>query len=132
LIHEDSNIFRTFAFRGLEPERVDLNRLVEGKGPKNIRIFMNQPTTVDFDKAVGMTSTQDITLTPAQLDSGELIPLKFVKFQNVQNLQLFMRDNQEGEEVTVVDQLHIIRCPIDATNMKDFKRVAGKAGESET
>jgi hypothetical protein len=93
---------------------------------------MNQPTTVDFDKAVGMTSTQDITLTPAQLDSGELIPLKFVKFQNVQNLQLFMRDNQEGEEVTVVDQLHIIGCPIDATNMKDFKRVAGKAGESET
>merc|ERR1712032_670800 len=102
------------------------------KGPKNVRVFMNQPTTIDFDKADGMTSTQDITLTPTQLESGELIPLKFVKFQNVQNLQLFIRDNQEGEEVTVVDQLHIIGCPIDATNMKDFKRVAGKAGESET
>jgi len=93
---------------------------------------MNQPTTIDFDKADGMTSTQDIALTQTQLESGELIPLKFVKFQNVQNLQLFIRDNQEGEEVTVVDQLHIIGCPIDATNMKDFKRVAGKAGESET
>ena len=102
---------------------------------------MNQPTTIDFDKADGMTSTQvcirnserknyhvsllffqDIALTPAQLESGELIPLKFVKFQNVQNLQLFIRydthggdpynlsfrDNQAGEEVTVVDQLHII------------------------
>jgi thioredoxin len=102
------------------------------KGPKNVRVFMNQPTTIDFDKADGMTSTQDIALTPAQLESGELIPLKFVKFQNVQNLQLFIRDNQAGEEVTVVDQLHIIGCPIDATNMKDFKRVAGKAGESET
>ena len=76
------------------------------KGPKNVRVFMNQPTTIDFDKAVGMTSTQvkqiksgensfisfqDITLTPTQLESGELIPLKFVKFQNVQNLQLFIR-----------------------------------------
>ena len=28
------------------------------KGPKNVRVFMNQPTTIDFDKAVGMTSTQ--------------------------------------------------------------------------
>ena len=27
-------------------------------GPKNVRVFMNQPTTIDFDKAVGMTSTQ--------------------------------------------------------------------------
>jgi len=28
------------------------------KGPKNVRVFMNQPTTVDFDRADGMTSTQ--------------------------------------------------------------------------
>ena len=28
------------------------------KGPENVRVFMNQPTTIDFDKADGMTSTQ--------------------------------------------------------------------------
>merc|ERR1712183_578741 len=99
------------------------------KGPKNVRVFMNQPTTIDFDKADGMTSTQDIALTPAQLESGELIPLKFVKFQNVQNLQLFIRDNQAGDEITQLDYLGVIGTPIGTTNMNDFKRVAGKKGE---
>ena len=32
-----------------------------GKGPKNVRIFMNQPTTVDFDKADSMVAVQDLT-----------------------------------------------------------------------
>jgi len=101
------------------------------KGPKTVRIFINQPNTLDFDKADGMACTQDISLTSSQLE-GEIIPLKFVKFQNVQNLQLFIKDNQSGDEVTVVEHLIIIGTPIDTTNMKDFKRVAGKVGESET
>ena len=31
------------------------------KGPKNVRIFINQPNTLDFDKADSMIATQDIT-----------------------------------------------------------------------
>jgi thiol-disulfide isomerase/thioredoxin len=98
------------------------------KGPKNIRIFMNQPNTLDFDGADSMIATQDITLTPGQLD-GSPITLKFVKFQNVQNLQLFIKDNQIGDEITQIDYLGIIGTPIGTTNMNDFKRVAGKGGE---
>lgn len=30
------------------------------KGPKNVRIFQNQPNTLDFDKADSMLSVQDI------------------------------------------------------------------------
>ena len=51
---------------------------------------MNQPNTVDFDKADGMTATQDVSLTAKQLE-GEIVPLKFVKFQNVQNIQFFFK-----------------------------------------
>jgi len=98
------------------------------KGPKNIRIFMNQPNTLDFDGADSMIATQDISVTPGQLD-GSPITLKFVKFQNVQNLQLFFKDNQAGEEVTQIDYLGIIGTPIGTTNMNEFKRVAGKKGE---
>ena len=67
-------------------------------------------------------------VTPGQLD-GSPITLKFVKFQNVQNLQLFFKDNQAGEEVTQIDYLGIIGTPIGTTNMNEFKRVAGKKGE---
>lgn len=100
------------------------------KGPKTLRIFINQPTTLDFDKADQMTATQDIVLTPGQLD-GSVIPLKFVKFQNVQNVQFFFKDNQGGGEVTQIDYLAVIGTPISTTNMNDFKRVAGKKGETE-
>jgi len=100
------------------------------KGPKTLRIFMNQPNTLDFDKADSMGATQDIDITPNQLD-GEVIPLKFVKYQNVINLQFFFKDNQEGGEITQIDHLAVIGSPIDTTNMKEFKRVAGKKGETE-
>jgi len=99
------------------------------KGPKTVRIFQNQPNTLDFDKADSMISVQDIEITPEQLD-GSPISLKFVKFQNVQNLQFFFKDNQSGDDVTQIDYLSIIGTPITTTNMSDFKRVAGKKGES--
>lgn len=99
------------------------------KGPKNIRIFMNQPNTLDFDSAGAMVATQDLTLTPGQLD-GSPIAVKFVKFQNVQNLQFFIKDNQEGGEVTQIDYFSVVGTPIGTTNMNDFKRVQGKKGEA--
>ena len=118
------------------------------KGPKTVRVFSNQPNTLDFDKADGMAAVQDFVLTEKQL-TGDIIPLKFVKFQNVMNIQFFFKasqhhltlrwdfynfcvqDNQSGGEVTQIDYLSVIGTPIDTTNMNDFKRVAGKKGETE-
>ncbi|XP_050301226.1 thioredoxin-like protein 1 [Anthonomus grandis grandis] len=101
----------------------------QDKGPKHIRIFINQPRTIDFDLADSYTSVQDLELTPDDLE-GNPVNLRYVKFQNVQNIQLFIKDNQSGGEVTQIDHLAIIGSPISTTNMGDFKRVAGKKGES--
>lgn len=68
-------------------------------------------------------------LTKEDLE-GNLVNLRFVKFQNVQNIQLFVKDNQSGGELTQIDHLAIIGSPISTTNMGDFKRIAGKKGES--
>jgi len=99
-------------------------------GPKTLRLFINQPNTPDFDKADGMVATQEVKLSKDQLESGSVLPLKFVNFQNVQNVNLFIKDNQEGGDITRIDYLGFIGTPITTTNMTDFKRVAGNKGES--
>ncbi|XP_073843878.1 thioredoxin-like [Musca autumnalis] len=99
-------------------------------GPKEIKIFINQPRTIDFDQAESMTSVQDLTLDPKDLEKGTPVNLRFVKFQNVQNIQIFVKNNQSGGEVTQLDYLGFIGSPILTTKMNDFKRVTGKKGES--
>ncbi|XP_015522647.1 thioredoxin-like protein 1 [Neodiprion pinetum] len=101
-----------------------------GQGPKNLKLFINQPRTVDFDMADSYTSVQDVSLKASDLEEGNPVPLRYVKFQNVQNLQIFVKDNQGGSETTRIDHLVIIGSPISTTNMGEFKRVAGKKGES--
>lgn len=68
-------------------------------------------------------------MTPEDLE-GNPVNLRYVKFQNVNNIQFFIKDNQSGDEITQIDYLAIIGSPISTTNMGDFKRIAGKKGES--
>ncbi|CAH2068316.1 unnamed protein product, partial [Iphiclides podalirius] len=99
------------------------------KGPKFLKLFINQPRTLDFDQAAGNVPVQDLELSPSDLE-GNPVPLKFVKFQNVQNIQIFIKDNQGGGDVTLIHHLAFYGSPICTTNMGEFKRVAGKKGES--
>jgi hypothetical protein len=101
----------------------------EKHGPKNIKLFINQPRTIDFDMAESYQSVQDLVIEPKDLD-GTPVNLRYVKFQNVQNIQIFIKDNQSGDEKTVIDFLTFIGSPLLTTKMDDFKRVAGKKGES--
>nr|QWA14831.1 thioredoxin [Diaphanosoma celebensis] len=99
------------------------------QGPKTLRLFINQPRTLDFDAAEGSQATQDIVLQPSDLD-GNPVNLRFVKFQNVQTLLIFVKDNQGGTETTRIDHLAVYGSPLSTTNMSDFKRIAGKKGEA--
>jgi len=102
----------------------------DGTGPKTIKLFVNQPNEVDFDSGERMEGVQKLVLEESDITGEKLIPLRFVKFQNVTNIVFFVVDNQGGDDVTIVNYIKIIGVPCNATNMGDFKRVAGKAGES--
>jgi len=99
-------------------------------GPKNVKLFINQPNTLDFDSATSMEPVQMIELSKDDLNEGGVIPLKYVKLQNVMSLLIFIKDNQSGDETTRIDNLVLIGSPVGTTNMSEFKRVAGKKGES--
>jgi len=119
-------------------------------GPKDVKLFINQPRTIDFDMAESMTSVQDLrwllsysqynfcthganplcSLAEKELENGVPVNLRYVKFQNVQNIQIFVKNNQSGGDVTQIDYIGFIGSPIMTTKMNDFKRVAGKKGES--
>eukprot|EP00116_Pleurobrachia_bachei_P017157 sb/3477419/ len=76
-------------------------------------------------------AVQDIELTKDEVATeNHVIPLKYVKFQNVNSLTIFVKDNQGDEETTVVSYIGLIGQSREKTDMNDFKRVAGKKGES--
>jgi len=102
----------------------------EDSGPKTIKFFINQPKTLDFDSATTMIPTQEVVLTPEDLTGEKPVELRFVKFQSVNNLQIFIPDNQTGKDETHIDSLVLYGMTMSTTNMSDFKRVAGNKGES--
>lgn len=127
----DEQLILTIAFsQAVKIHSLKIEAPNDGRAPKTIKIFTNQPSSVDFDQAEGMEAIQKLDLTPEDVSGEKVIPLRFVKFQNVTNLVLFVANNQGDEDTSVISYLKVIGIPLDATNMKDFKRVAGKAGES--
>lgn len=64
-------------------------------GPKSVKLFINTPSTMDFDAASSSEPVQKLDIAVDDLVKANPIPLRFVKFQNVQNLtvsSLFPRD----------------------------------------
>jgi len=91
-------------------------------GPKDIKIYCNR-IKLGFNEVDSVPADQEITLTEADLAEGAVFNLKFVKFQKVSNLQIFVENNQGGGEVTRIDALKFYGAPEQTTNMKDLKKV---------
>ncbi|XP_002157934.1 thioredoxin-like protein 1 [Hydra vulgaris] len=127
----DEQLLLSITFnQAMKVHSLKIDAPTDGRGPKFVKLFVNQPSAIGFDQAESMEGVQHIDLTEEDITGEKLIPLRFVKFQNVTNLVIFFASNQGSEETTVIKYLKIIGSPVESTNMNDFKRIAGKAGES--
>ena len=78
--------------------------------PKTIQIYPNRPHILGFEEADDVPAAQSLTIAPEDWDSTgtATLSLRFVKFQNVTSLVLFVVDgNGEGERVRL-DRVRII------------------------
>lgn len=78
--------------------------------PKVIKLFTNRPHNLGFDDAEGETATQTIELSEKDwnADSTANIPLRFVKFQNINSLVLFVESGDGEGEKTRIDRIRLI------------------------
>ncbi|KAI8147618.1 PITH domain-containing protein [Fennellomyces sp. T-0311] len=91
------------------------------QAPKTIKLYVNKQN-LGFDDADSVSETQTLELQPKDFEEDAIVNLRFVKFQNVNTLVLFVQDNQEDEETTQIEQLIFIGSPIEATNMSNLKK----------
>ncbi|CAM9790133.1 unnamed protein product [Sphacelaria rigidula] len=75
-----------------------------------------------FSDTDDMEPAQTLELTPEDLASGSVSVLKFVKFQRVSGLSIFVSDNN-GAELTFLSSIRLYGSPVATTNMNDFKKV---------
>lgn len=100
----------------------------DGRAPQTVNLYANA-RNMDFQSVDSAPATQEITLQTEDIAGDKLIPLRFVKFQNVSSITIFVENNQGGEPTTAIQRLRFIGQTQAATNMNEFKRVAGEKGE---
>jgi hypothetical protein len=79
--------------------------------PKTIHLFTNRPHILGFEEAEDIPATQTMILSEkdwdAQTGTAD-IALRFVKFQNVSSLVLFVVDGDGNGERVRLDRIRII------------------------
>ncbi|KAG0255166.1 Thioredoxin-like protein 1 [Actinomortierella ambigua] len=91
--------------------------------PKTIKLYANR-VTMGFDDADSVKETQILELAEKDYkENGGLVSLRFVKFQSVSSITIFVVDNQEDEETTQIQELVFIGSSLDGTDMSALKKV---------
>ncbi|XP_020407319.2 thioredoxin-like protein 1 isoform X1 [Zea mays] len=103
----------------------------EEEGPKTVKLFSNKEH-MGFSNVNDYPPSDTLELSSDHLIEmglglsflqNKLLPLKYVKFQNVRSLTIFIEDNQSGSDVSKIHKIALYGTTVDTTNMKDLKKI---------
>ncbi|XP_057499688.1 PITH domain-containing protein At3g04780 [Actinidia eriantha] len=93
----------------------------EDEGPKTVKLFTNREH-MGFSNVNDFPPSDTAELSPDNL-KGKPVVLKYVKFQNVRSLTIFVEDNQSGSEVTKIQKIVLYGTTVETTDMKGLKKI---------
>lgn len=92
------------------------------ENPTTVKLYVNLGNPLGFEDVDDVDPTQEFELTSEDLrESSDPLMTKFVKFQRVKTLTIYIEENQGGE-VTALGSIQLMGRPVATTNMSDFKK----------
>ncbi|KAG7337252.1 PITH domain containing protein [Nitzschia inconspicua] len=92
------------------------------ENPTTVKLYVNSANPLGFEDIDDVDPTQVFELTSEDLrESSDPLMTKFVRFQRVRTLTIFIEDNQGGD-VTALGGIRLMGRTGATTNMSDFKK----------
>ncbi|KAK6143216.1 hypothetical protein DH2020_023564 [Rehmannia glutinosa] len=93
----------------------------EEEGPKTVKLFANREH-MGFSNVNDFPPSDTAVLSEDNL-KGKPVIVKYVKFQNVRSLTIFIEDNQSGSDITKVQKIVLCGTTVETTDMKGLKKI---------
>ncbi|UKJ87912.1 conserved thioredoxin-like protein [Theileria orientalis] len=90
-----------------------------GTAPKTLRLFINSEN-LDFQDAESEPCTQELTLEKNHVETGQKVLLRYVRFQNVNSLAIFIADNY-GNDTTKVAHIGLYGTTVTSSKIENWK-----------
>ncbi|KAL9009211.1 MAG: hypothetical protein Q9173_005741 [Seirophora scorigena] len=122
----------TLQITSLPPKNSDQEAGDAPVRPMTIHLYTNRAHVLGFEEAEDLVATQTIALQPQDWDGATgtaKVELRFVKFQKVSSLVLFVSDAYgEGEKVRI-DRVKIIGEKGEKRELGTLEKIGDEAGE---
>lgn len=99
--------------------------------PKTIKLFTNRPHNLGFEEADDIDPTQTIEIGEADWNSNGTanLPLRFVRFQNISSLVIFVADGDGDGEKVRLDRVRLIGESGEKREMGKLEKIGDEPGE---
>lgn len=98
--------------------------------PRTIKLYTNRAHNLGFEEAEDIPATQEVTVKPEDWDASTgtaKLELRFVKFQNITSLVMFVVDGEGDGEKVRLDRIRIIGESGEKREMGKLEKIGDDA-----
>jgi len=100
--------------------------------PRTLQLYTNRSHMLGFDEADGTPATQKIELSESSWDKATgtaKVELRFVKFQNISSVVVFVVDGDGEGEKTRIDRIRLVGETGEKKSMGKLEKIGDEQGE---